>query len=224
MKIGITEQGDGGIDQSWKNKLKTVDGIIIVTKAPHLLKIEDIPPNSVIHCTITGWGGTKLEPNVSLPEVTLNAYDILKDNFSGESVVLRVDPIITEMPECSIEVANHIKNNKDRIRVSFLDYYPHVRERMLREKILLKQGFHANIEDRMNILKKLPSQTEVCGEPDIACTGCISCRDLIAMDIRTIPTERKNMQRKECCCIAEKTELLSNKRQCKHGCLYCYWK
>ena len=27
-----------------------------------------------------------------------------------------------------------------------------------------------------------------------------------------------------CLCLAEKKELLTNKSQCLHGCIYCYWQ
>lgn len=32
MKIGITERGDASIDFSWVNKIKNVDGAIIISK------------------------------------------------------------------------------------------------------------------------------------------------------------------------------------------------
>ena len=31
-------------------------------------------------------------------------------------------------------------------------------------------------------------------------------------------------QRASCSCLSQKVELLSNKKQCHHGCLYCYWR
>ena len=31
-KIGITEAGDAGLDLSWKEKLGTVDGAVVITK------------------------------------------------------------------------------------------------------------------------------------------------------------------------------------------------
>lgn len=31
-------------------------------------------------------------------------------------------------------------------------------------------------------------------------------------------------QRKGCLCPSNKYELLKNKKQCPHGCLYCYWR
>ena len=43
LKIGITERGDGGLDQSWRKSLAdhVVDGAIIITKAPQL--IQELP-------------------------------------------------------------------------------------------------------------------------------------------------------------------------------------
>lgn len=222
LKIGITERGDGGLDQSWKKKMSTVDGAIIITKAPQLLDINTLPKNTIIHCTITGFGGTKIEPNVAKPETTLKAWREIKEVIGQERVVLRIDPIIPEYSTYALNIAKNA-NETDRIRISFLDLYSHARKRMISAGINLSQQFHAPIKTKNEILKLLPPQTEICAEPGMKCTGCISQRDLNAMGI--IKTSRgKCIQRKECMCIAEKTELLTERKQCKHGCLYCYWK
>jgi hypothetical protein len=31
-------------------------------------------------------------------------------------------------------------------------------------------------------------------------------------------------QRPFCACLANKKELLKEKKQCRHNCLYCYWR
>lgn len=90
MKIGITERGDAGIDLSWKNGLKRCDGVILITKAPSKLIREDLPEKSIIHCTITGYGGTRLEQGVNPKEVELKAYNKLFDKY-GDRVVLRYE-------------------------------------------------------------------------------------------------------------------------------------
>lgn len=71
MKIGITEYGDAGVDFRWENKLKEIDGVILITKNLNdtfikkvLNHMSEIP--IVVHCTCTGWGHTRMEPNVPL--------------------------------------------------------------------------------------------------------------------------------------------------------------
>jgi DNA repair photolyase len=223
MKIGITERGDGGLDQSWRNKLKTVDGAIIITKAPQLLLKEKMPTNTIIHCTITGFGGTIIEPNVKNPSITLNAYKQLKMMYGTERIVLRIDPIITEHPTPALNILKHADKN-DRIRISFLDAYPHVRNRFNEIGIKLHQPFHAYLNKRQEILKLLPTTTEICGEPGMKCTGCISQRDINAMNIDETIMKPLRKQRENCECCEGKTELLTNKSQCAHKCVYCYWK
>ena len=59
MKIGITEYGDAGVDFRWENKLKEIDGVILITKNLNdtfikkvLNHMSEIP--IVVHCTCTG--------------------------------------------------------------------------------------------------------------------------------------------------------------------------
>ena len=225
MRIGITERGDGGINQSWRNQMKNVDGAIIITKAPQLLIDTDIPNNIIIHCTITGWGGTIIEPGVEKPSITIPAWKQLKEQLDDSRVVLRIDPIIASHPKPAFNVLKMANPSPtDRIRISFMDAYPHVRTRFENAKLELDQPqFHADLATRKNITEAFPPHTEICGEPGFKCKGCISTRDLNTMKITTTSTG-KCTQRRECMCISEKTELLNNRGQCKHGCLYCYWK
>lgn len=66
-KIGITEAGDAGVDLSWVDKMGSVDGAVLITKciSPNFvdaaMKFKD---KIIVHATITGYGGTILEPLV----------------------------------------------------------------------------------------------------------------------------------------------------------------
>ena len=97
-KIGITEAGDAGLDISWAEKLNSVDGAVLVTKQITPAFREKVLANKdklVIHATITGYGGTQIEPNVLEPGVELQrVLDLIKDGFPKEKIVIRVDPII----------------------------------------------------------------------------------------------------------------------------------
>ena len=67
---------------------------------------------------------------------------------------------------------------------------------------------------------------ESCAEPGlteaIPC-GCISSYDLALLGLEDKDAAATGPQRKNCLCYPGKTELLSNRRQCGHGCVYCYW-
>ena len=226
-KIGITERGDAGLDLSWLDKLKTgkVDAAIAITKDPEKLLDIDIPDNVIIHCTITGlpsfW-----EPSAPVTSNALDAYNELIDKYGGEKVVLRVDPIIPYNPYLAIAL-DVLRKRRGRVRISFLDAYGHIRDRYLKKSRYdfdKWNGLHAPLDVRLKVLEYLTNEVgelEICGEPGIECTGCVSAID---MNIFGFETEM-NMkgQRNYCACLAEKVELLSNRHPCKHNCLYCYW-
>jgi hypothetical protein len=242
MKIGITERGDGGLDFS---KVKEaidsgmVDGAIVVTKCPSRLLSEMdyllAHQSILIHAVITGLGGSVFEPNVNLAEVELEAYKTLFNKLP-DRVILRVDPIILEQ-EYIMTQANIINKALGRIRISFLDTYPHVRERFKKAGLTPNQLFHYDISKRSTHLEKckmmLKYQShmrgidiEVCGEPDMECTGCISSKDIMAMGLmdKFLEYRKTSSQRPTCHCLSSKVELLNNKHPCYHQCLYCYWK
>jgi len=224
MKIGITERGDAGLDESWRDNLAQVDGAILITKAPQNLYL--IPDNCIVHCTITGYGGTVLEPNVTNPVVALEAAYRLVDALGPDRVVLRIDPIIPT-PK-GLERAKYVLDRDwwGRIRVSFLDAYPHVRERFRAKGLTIPwEGLHAPLETRqwaLSELKQIYEDIEICGEPGLDCTGCVSTRDLKTLGLEG--GTGKSQQRLACACLGQKTELLTSKHPCGHGCLYCYWR
>lgn len=64
---------------------------------------------------------------------------------------------------------------------------------------------------------------ESCAENTRYKLGCISEKDLKILDVN-IDTISGDWQRKYCLCLGNKKELLSNKKRCRHKCLYCYWR
>jgi DNA repair photolyase len=225
LRIGVTERGDGGLEQSWRGAVAwgRVDGVVVITKAPHLLLAESLPRAVVVHCTITGLA-PDWEPHV-LPVVdAIRAYHALVGQYGGERVVLRVDPIIPEPPWLARATAV-LAQAAGRVRISFLDLYPHVRARMAAAGLVLAQAdFHAPLVLRRELWEHW-GRPEVCGEPGLPCTGCVSMRDVQAMglDAGQLSGQRRG-QRGTCACVAEKVELLPARQPCAHGCTYCYWR
>jgi len=234
--IGITEKGDASINTTWKPWVSEGKPAILITKSPsklyqHLFANILNRKNVIVHCTITGFGGTVLEPNVASPSTELESAKQILDILGPERTVLRIDPIIPTKKGVgtaqSIMVAG-IKAGFTRIRISFLDNSPHVKERFKQVGLpSLHYNFHAPLIQRRIILAKLEKRAgfslEVCGEPGLACIGCISKKDLDALGITSTATET-GKQRPTCACLAMKKELLSNKKQCKFNCLSCYWR
>lgn len=234
MKIGITERGDAALD--YNEVLRSScsvrpDGIILISKNPVLLleKLSDIEPPVpfIIHATITGFGGEAIEPNIPPAEEALKAYHELVDRYGTAKVILRVDPIFLLGRAMPI-----VREAEGRVRISFADGYDHVRKRF-KDKApeyipLLPSRFHIPLDKRQEMLeainKELGYEAEVCGEPNMECSGCVSEKDLETMGLSLPKKKGKSFQRKACTCMGIKTELLSRRGQCPHGCLYCYWK
>lgn len=225
-KIGITERGDAGIDFSWKGRMSSVDGAILITKR---LSEEFISSakgfNTIVHATITGHGGTVYEPNVPTPQESYEFFHRTIKAIGRERVVLRIDPIIPtpDGVNKALKVYNDLKGFGTRIRISFADNYPHVRNRFIKAGLKpLPYNFHAPINERKEIARMFQG-SEICGEPGFDCTGCVSAKDLSILGIKTNKEER-GFQRRECTCLSNKTELLRTRGQCTHKCIYCYWK
>lgn len=244
MKIGITERGDASSHfKAWTAKMDAVDGVIAVTKNPAFLlrklRHYNTPLDKlVVHCTITGWGGTAWEPRVPSTAKSVAAYHEFVELLGHDRVVLRVDPIIPTRSGIDrvvevLEEATAAENQ--RIRISFLDLYPHVRRRLMavdtEDLFDVYDGkLHAPLWYRKRLLALVEElrggcqEIEVCGEPGFDCVGCVSRRDVAFLEVELPRLEPTSYQRKACACLAMKTELLDRRKPCKHGCLYCYWK
>jgi DNA repair photolyase len=230
-KIGITERGDAALDTSWLSWVNEGKPAILITKDPgKLSQYLKTYMNIIVHCTITGYGGGILEPNVPTPGSALRATEKLCENIGMERVVLRIDPIIPTPKGQSI--ANKIMDEylgfghpdaSHRVRISFIDQYSHVKERFTTAGLKLPwDSFHAPLETRKVAWGKMDRIPEVCGEPGFQCTGCISVDDCCTLEVDGLPNF--SAQRRACTCLANKHELLSTRGQCAHGCLYCYWR
>lgn len=233
IKVGITERGDAGLDFSWVKKL--LDANIIITKNLNDTIIQHLIDNKekiILHITCTGYGGTVIEPNVPTISYTYNQfYKLIDKGFPSKQIVLRVDPIVPTTKGISLanQVMGIFADRIQRVRFSFLDQYPHVKNRF--EIADIKQPFfgftapHEMMKEALNMLELWEPyyQIESCAEINKYQLGCISQKDFDILGIKeeVIPV---GFQRKGCMCIAGKTELLTNKKKCPHGCLYCYWK
>ena len=257
VQIGITERGDAALNTGWKKWVENGQPAILITKNVIKLIEENkqllLNGNVIIHATVTGLGGTRWEPNVPNYKKILEFLEKqIRYGFPKERLVIRCDPIFIPFmaPETQSlfdyksiisEILNFAIDNDLRYRISFFDYYPHVRERVktlpqtlvieklnqiqpeLHADILLRQGFLAMLEDYITTRGK-KTEVEICGEPGLPCTGCLSKKDLDIFGIELDKDPETGMQRPACACLGIKRELLDNKHPCAHSCLYCYWK
>ena len=241
LKIGITEAGDAALDFAWLDKIDTVDGVVLVTKnltdklIDAILKHKD---KIILHATCTGMGGTMIEPNVpDYKHQLAQVSKLMKAGFPEQQITIRVDPIVPT--EKGLQTAQKVIDASPikRFRISVLDTYPHVRARFAANNVPLPYGnsFQASPAQFANMRKWLSEQNkdcifETCAETNFAgldnvkAIGCVSEKDLVTLGLPTDGIYRTGLQRRTCLCLSCKTELLTHKARCPHGCLYCYWK
>ena len=235
--IGVTERGDAGLNYYWEKEYERLgcDGVILITKHLSTHFIERARKyNSIVHATITGWGGTSMEPGAPSFTDSMAMFDEAVRMLGKDRVVLRIDPIIPT-PDGIVRaktVYDFLTGAKctarpehgTRVRISFMDNYPHVKARFKAAGHREQPGydFHAPLAERLKIAEYFVG-AEICGEPGMTCTGCVSEADLKVLGIETTVT-MVGVQRPNCKCLAVKRELLKHRGQCASGCLYCYWK
>lgn len=206
------------------------------------------PSNVIFHVTCTGLSGTIFEPNTPSVDSVLDSIKDLNE-FQKKHVVLRVDPICPPLFTCNIpnefnglkycenfyKILKFGSANNLRVRISFLDMYKHVWERLEKYPLVkehLKKHYgnelHLPLESRKKYLslieKTVGKKVEVCGEPGLECFGCISKLDLDTLKVDLKKEVGKGMQRAACACLALKKELIPIKKVCPHNCIYCYWR
>lgn len=254
MRIGITERGDAGINLAWINKVNTVNGMILITKnltgtfIHNVLDLHKKGHKIIVHCTCTGYGGSTLEPCVPPYRVQLNSLKILIDmGFPPEQCVLRIDPIFPSEKGIAkvhkvLEYFYSLNTGVTRIRISVVDEYKHVKERYRQHgwNPLYGDNFQADDIQLRRVITNLamyPQRYEICAEnrlyqislqgyPELFnVTGCISNKDLEILDIPVTKEMTINPQnRSGCHCLSCKTELLTERKPCPNGCVYCFWK
>lgn len=239
--IGITESGEIAFDLSAFDRLYL--GNIIITKRLTDKLIEKLIEHKdkvILHLTCTGMGGSKVEPFVPTVEQTYQKFcKLLEGGFPVRQVVLRIDPIVpTEKGMDTalkvIETFFQKDHGIKRVRVSSMDMYPHVKERFEKAGFPIPYStFHAPVSVRhamVRVFERLGQEkgftVEVCGEPDLPSTSCLSQKDIDILGLTDVIQLVGNAdQRTSCSCPGNKKQLLIEKpHKCSNGCQYCYWK
>lgn len=237
IHIGFTERCDPSTSLDWVRNL-SADGNVVISKklTDDLISVLLNDKDKIIfHHTVTGFGGKKIEPNVPTKEWSKSQFDkLIGYGFPIAQTVLRVDPIIPtdKGTETAISVMElYTDTGVRRVRFSFMDMYPHVKERFQAHGVPLPyESFNAPNGMMLSAINKLSSaakslgyQLECCAEAVAYKKGCLSKTDY---DILNIPYEStsKSNQRSNCLCCGSKYELIKSTSKCPFGCLYCYWK
>ena len=238
--FGATESFDPAFNLDAFDHLYS--GNLIITKRltnKLIDKLIEHKDKIILHCTVTGMGGSKIEPFVpTYEEYYEKCKELISKGFPVNQIVLRVDPVVpTEKGiDTAIKVIDKFHDlGIKRVRWSSVDMYPHVKERFEKAGIkipyntfnapadMIKHA-HTILEDRC---KSYGITLESCGEGLFQGTPCLSQKDVDILGLTdTITLEGNAGQRKTCGCPKNKKQLPLGEKphQCKHGCLYCYWK
>ena len=239
--IGITESSEVSFNLDVFDRL--YNGNIIITKrlTNNLIdKLVEYKDKIILHFTVTGFGGSVLEPFVPTLEISRKKFGQLLDKgFPIDHCVLRIDPCIpTEKgleTMCKV-VESFSGTGIKRVRFSVLDMYDHVKKRFNESGIELPyKMFHAPLEDRKKMYdvlcelgKKYGFAVEVCAEPGIESVSCLSQKDIDILGLTDkIKLVGNKGQRSNCGCPSNKKELIQSDdkaKRCLNKCLYCFWR
>jgi len=213
-------------------------GLLLITKEPGCaIPIIEVANECnfpvIVHATITGLGGTNLEPNVIDYETAIVRLANLIYEYKPERVILRVDPLIPDVTDYRIVgeiVSSASKLGITRCRASVIDYYPFVRDRMRDAGYPIYPYFQApreiiqeHLQKMYDLCKKYRMTLELCAErfEGALHRGCACSHDWADLGLKLPLVESR--QRKECFCNVRKFDILKGE-VCRHDCLYCYWR
>lgn len=239
QQVGITETGEIAFNLDAFDNLRKANIIITKRLTDGLIdKLLEHKDKCILHLTVTGMGGSKLEPFVpNVSEIKKKFDELLFRGFPVKQVVLRIDPIIptSKGVQTALKVIKTFKDSGiKRIRWSSIDMYEHVKDRFRKNGINPPfETFHANkvkINALYSILESIcyinDFELESCGEPGFDPSPCISVKDLEILGLENeINLFGKSEQRDGCSCPSNKVQLIRKKpERCKNLCMYCFWK
>jgi hypothetical protein len=185
-QIGVTEKADPTVNLKWIEWVKGGKPAILITKAPKMLSyLINKSDNIIVHCTITGLGGGKIEPYGVPFKESLKSYHELCNLLTPQRVVIRIDPIVYWERDKTI-LKSIASEAEGRVRISFVDLYPHVLNRFTSNHVELPPytSFHMPLDVRKDTWKEL-GYPEVCGEPGLTPTiPCVSEIGVIKMNLQ----------------------------------------
>lgn len=221
----------GKIVESFK---KTPDGFFVLwTKDPRsiLQAASQLDFSRVaLQLTVTGLGGTEIEPGVPSPDIVWDALKgLIAKGLNRDLVNWRLDPIIPGVttPKMVAALAGRVEDiGISRCITSFISFYDKVKERWPEwenhESDKIRQV--EIIQTIQGILKPKGIQLYGCVQPHLSPwmfpAKCIDGDYYSKVTGFDFSTDKDGYQRKACGCT-ESVDIGSY-RGCPHACRYCY--
>ena len=207
---------------------------VLWTKNPRniLLNYSDLDfKRTALQLTVTGLGGTGVEPNVPSPsQVWEDMEHLIASGFNPNLVNWRMDPIIPGMHTARIvhSLATRAKGlGIIRCTISFIAFYEHVKKSW--PEGLETERDPAQQREIAGMIKDILGGYGIalygCAQPRlsglIVPSKCIDGGYYSAITGFTFETEKDPSQRKECGCT-KSIDIGRYRASCGHGCRYCY--
>lgn len=211
--------------------------VIIYSKATLPIDYLKDKNNVAIGITISGWGGTWLEPGVFTPDIMIDYFNQLIREIPIERVMLRVDPVIpttegflralrvikgiTGRPRVISSIIQYYSGHEkifQRLGISMVPYKERHGRALFPRKIVAEQWIHC--------VKKIRPDLDVtlCGMPyeveGAIHDGCVNRNLLNAIGVNEYVAIEPGFQRPGCKCVIKKRQVYLGR--CNHGCAYCY--
>lgn len=227
-----------------QNNIKRGVPFVVYTKNPFLLPPDMLDyPKVALFVSVTGWGGSWLEPGVPGFQHIEQELSTLFANYGHSRIHIRVDPIIpTRVGANTAKViaSSLIKMSGGNVNFIASIYQIYKKNGDLPKKLGLNNDFYTvksgyglyvskDIADRVfKYVFDGYENVSACGMPyEVASTkehnGCISEDVLKSIGITEFKRIPPGVQRPGCRCVIKKKQMF-NKFNCTHGCAYCYAK
>ena len=196
-----------------------------------------------LHFTITGEGGSRIEPGVPPPEFAISQLDpLIKLAGCPEKISVRFDPILF-WDEDNVRKTNLYfferlsgelsSRGLKKVQFSFAQWYRKAKIRAEKRRFVFHDPpleeklehtrYLSEIAAQKNIQLYVCSQDIFSRTPGVKPSACIDGHLLEKLHPAKEPvsTKKDKSQRKECRCT-ESVDIGSYKQNCPHACVYCY--
>lgn len=217
-----------------------IECIIFWTKNPseefidNLKIIDELGYKYYFQYSITSYDKT-IEQNIPQKAIQTEKFQKLANKIGKEKVIWRYDPIFFN-EKYSFEyhkkwfeyIAAKLENNTEKCIISFLDYYPKIKKRLIDNKIpeVTENQMSEFAFFLSSIGKKYNIKIESCCEKaDLSFAGiehghCIDPKLINKISEQQYNFKKDKSQRQNCGCI-ESIDI-GTYNTCKNGCIYCY--
>ena len=216
---------------------KNPQNILAYSKLNHALKKLD---QVYVLLTITGLGGTPLEPNAPSTDHIFHQLPSLIDFLgSAQRLAIRYDPLIDVIYRDKVSFSNldlsmftdimnraHYSGVK-RVIVSYVTLYQKVEKRLKANGFRIVEHPKEEIVDfiRNQMIpgtEELGMELSTCVLPNLTSQGCIDGRTLSLLHPLQEPCSQARDQTQRADCHCTKSLDIGQWFACYHDCLYCY--